>query len=511
MATRKTFYITTPIYYVNDKPHIGHAYTCIAADAIARYHRLKGDEVFFLTGSDENSQKNIAAAHAAGYTDMDQYLGIQAAIWQQAWDGLNISNSDFIRTTEDRHKEGVYTFFDLVNKKGDIYKGVYKGYYCNGCEAFKTETEVGDDIMCPLHKKPVEMIEEENYFFAATKYKDALLDHIEKNPDFIQPASRRKETINYIKDHFADVSISRHFKTAQCGIPLPIDPEQAIYVWFDALINYLSGIGYGTDNEAFEKMWPANIHLVGKDIIKFHCALWPAMLMAANLPLPEKVFAHGFFTINGDKISKSLGNAIDPVQLCTTYGVDAVRYFLLREIRFGEDGDFSFDRLQGRYESDLAKGIGNFTSRVLTLAAKVSAKDLEHTESLDDGEAKTMIEESWKTYAAAMESCALDDALKAIWECISWGDKYMEQNKPWELAKSDPSHFSDTMVLLLEVLRHVSAMIYPFMPDTAEKLWRQLDIESFERTHTSEQLIEWIPGTVLRPSKGDSLFPPLIS
>ncbi len=507
----KTFYITTPIYYVNDKPHIGHAYTCIAADVLARYHRLKGDDVFFLTGSDENSQKNITAAQTAGYTDMEQYLAIQAAVWQQAWDGLNISNSDFIRTTEERHKKGVYKFFDLVNKKGDIYKGVYKGFYCNGCEAFVTQSDLMEGNLCPIHKKPVETIEEENYFFSASKYRDAVLAHIEKNPDFIQPTSRRKEVVNYIKDHFTDISISRHFKTAKCGIPLPIDPEQAIYVWFDALINYLTGIGYGSESDDFATFWPANIQLVGKDIIKFHCALWPAMLMAAGLPLPEKVFAHGFFTINGDKISKSLGNAIDPVELCLTYGVDTVRYFLLREIRFGEDGDFSFDRLKERYESDLAKGIGNFTSRVLTLAEKVPVKDLEQEESLDDVEVKIMIEEAWKTYASALDSCALDDEIKTVWECISWGDKYIEQNKPWELIKEDPTQFANTMVLLLEVLRHVSAMVYPFMPDTAEKLWRQLDIEAFERTHASEQLIEWLPGTVRNPSKGESLFPPLIS
>ncbi|MEK7102870.1 MAG: methionine--tRNA ligase [Patescibacteria group bacterium] len=509
--TEKTFYITTPIYYVNDKPHIGHAYTCIAADVLARYHRLKGENVFFLTGSDENSQKNIVAAEKAGYTDMDQYLGIQAAIWQQAWDGLNISNNDFIRTTEERHKKGVYKFFDLVNEKGDIYKGVYKGFYCNGCEAFVTQSDLMEGNLCPIHKKPVETIEEENYFFAASKYRNAVLDHIEKNPDFIQPASRRNEVVNYIKDHFVDVSISRHFKTAKCGIPLPIDTEQAIYVWFDALINYLTGLGYGSEGEDFETFWPANIQLVGKDIIKFHCALWPAMLMAAGLPLPKKIFAHGFFTINGDKISKSLGNAIDPVELSMTYGVDAIRYFLLREIRFGEDGDFSFERLKERYESDLAKGIGNFASRVLTLAAKVPAKDLEDTDALDDEDAQAMIETAWSTYNTALDNCGLEEALRVVWECISWGDKYIEQHKPWELVKEDPSHFANTMVLLVEVLRHISVMIYPFMPETAEKLWRQLDIEALERAQEGQKLIEWQPGTVSRPSKGDSLFPPLIS
>ncbi|MDP2656681.1 MAG: methionine--tRNA ligase [bacterium] len=509
MSDKKTFYITTPIYYVNDKPHIGHAYTSITGDVLARYHRMKGDQVFFLMGVDENSQKNVEAFEKSGCETLEQYLGIQAAIWQQAWDSINITNDGFIRTTEERHKIGVYKFFDLVNKKGDIYKGLYKGYYCNGCEEFIKQSDLLDGEICAMHKKKVETIEEENYFFSASKYKDALLAHIEKNPDFIQPISRRNEVVNYIKDHFGDVSISRHFQVAKCGIPLPIDPDHAIYVWFDALINYLTGIGYGTDDEAFDVLWPASMHIVGKDILKFHCALWPAMLMSAGLPLPEKVFAHGFFTIDGDRIGKSLGNAIDPVELSRTYGVDTVRYFLMREIPFGEDGDFSFERLKERYESDLAKGLGNFASRVLTLAEKVDEKSLDDITGLDDEEAQQMIVNAWEQYAIGIEKVALDDVLKTVWECLRWGDKYIEQNKPWALAKEDPEHFAQTMVLLLEVLRHISAMVYPFLPETAEKLWKLLDIESLERSHSSAQLIKWIPGAVTKPTKGVPLFPPI--
>ncbi|MEK7123124.1 MAG: class I tRNA ligase family protein [Patescibacteria group bacterium] len=305
------YYLTTPIYYINDKPHIGHAYCTIVADVIAQYHRLRGDDTFFLTGIDENSLKNIESAEKIGMGDrIAEYLDMQAAIWQQTWDSLGISNDYFIRTTEEHHKQGVEKFWRRVQAQGDIYKGEYEGFYCIGCEEFIRPTDLVNG-QCPIHKRDPEKLLEKNYFFAASRYRDRLLEHIEKNPNFIQPQSRRNEVINYIQNHFDDISISR--ETMKWGIPVPDDPKQVVYVWFDALINYLTGIGYGWDDELFTRWWPCDLHLVGKEIIKFHCALWPAMLMSAGIPLPERVFAHGFLTIDGQKMSKSLGNAIDPV------------------------------------------------------------------------------------------------------------------------------------------------------------------------------------------------------
>jgi len=345
------FYITTPIYYVNDIPHIGHAYTTIAADVLARYYRMKGKEVYFLTGTDENSQKNVEAAKKVKGEELKvksekeivaEYVNEMSAKWQETWDSLDITNDDFIRTTEPRHKKAVKKFFEAVFKNGDIYKGIYEGLYCPGCEAYVSEMDL-ENGKCPFHKIAPKKIKEENYFFRLKKYESKLLDYIEKNPDFIEPEARRNEVVNYISHHLEDISISR--LSQEWGIPVPIDKKQVIYVWFDALINYLTAVGYGTNEEKFNKWWPADLHLVGKDIIKFHCALWPAMLMSAGLPLPKKVFAHGFFTIGGQKISKSLGNVLDPVELVNKYGIDEVRYFLLREISFGEDGDISLKRL----------------------------------------------------------------------------------------------------------------------------------------------------------------------
>ncbi len=500
---KKTFYITTPIYYVNDKPHIGHAYTSIAADVLARHHRLLGDEVVFLTGTDENSQKNVEAAQKAGVADMKEYLDTQASIWKKTWEDLGITYTDFIRTTEERHKKSVYAFFEKVHAKGDIYKGSYKGYYCVACEAFVTESDLLEGKLCPIHKKPVDFIEEENYFFAASRYRDQVLAYIEANPDSVQPASRRHEVVNYIKDHFQDVSISR--QGGSWGIPLPIDETHVIYVWFDALVNYLTAVGYGQDDVRFEKFWPVDLHLVGKDIIKFHCALWPAMLLSAGLPLPKKVFAHGFFTIDGEKISKSLGNTIDPVALAQRGGVDALRYFLLREIRFGEDGDFSFQRYEERYVSDLSKGIGNTVSRIAALAQKVPVDDLRGD---IDAEMGAPIREAFQTAQATMwaafENCAFDRALESLWMAITEMDRYIEKHKPWELAKNDPAQFVVVMRPLCEGISALGLLVRPFMPSTAAKIDGMLGLV---REQYPEQCYGAIfAGTVV---KGDALFPPL--
>lgn len=502
--SQQRYYITTPIYYVNDKPHIGHAYATVIADTLARYHRMKGDDTFFLTGIDENSLKNIEAAEKLGMVDrVQEYLDMQDAIWRQTWDSLGMTNNDFIRTTEERHKKGVNKFFDLVNKHGDIYKGTYKGFYCNGCEEFVRKSDLVNGL-CPFHKDPPEEIEEENYFFAVSKYRDKLLEHIEQHPDFIQPDYRKTEVVNFIKNHLEDFSISR--QNVSWGIPFPIDSSHVVYVWFDALINYLTGIGYGTNDELFKKFWPANAHIVGKEITKFHCAYWPAMLMSAGLPLPNKVFIHGFFTIDGKKISKSLGNAIDPTEIAQKYGIDAMRYFLLREIPLGGDGDFSFARLGERYVADLAKGLGNFTSRVLTMASKDYTS---HTGAVCEEPLAGALADAWNDWTEGFESYRIEHALNALWKLISTGDKYIEDTKPWVLSKSDKERYTTVIQALIEALRHISVMVYPFMPTTAEKIWSQLGIDEKQRVLTVEQSRAIGAIAIQKVSKSESLFPPL--
>lgn len=516
------YYLTTPIYYINDKPHIGHAYCTIISDAIAQYHRLRGEDVFFLTGIDENSLKNIEAAEKLGMGDrIQEYLDMQAAIWKQTWDSLGITNNYFIRTTEERHKKGVARFWKRVQEQGDIYKGEYEGFYCIGCEEFIRPTDLVNG-QCSIHKREPEKLLEQNYFFSASRYRDRLLSHIEEHPDFIQPISRRNEVINYIRDHFEDISISR--QTMKWGIPVPGDPEQVVYVWFDALINYLTGIGYGWNDELFAQYWPADLHLVGKEIIKFHCALWPAMLMSAGIPLPERVFAHGFLTIDGQKMSKSLGNAIDPIEIAKLHGIDAMRYFLLREVPFGGDGDFSYERFSQRYESDLSKGIGNFVSRVLAMAEKgemggdiplsLGAPSVESLQgyapslSNDNGKIAERVAETWQEYEEAFERTRPDDALEAVWHLISFGDRFIEEKKPWVVFKDDKKAYTDIMKTLCELVRQVGLMLYPFMPETVLKIWRQLGVEDAQKETYLEKLKEWTAVPIEKVTRGEALFPP---
>lgn len=501
LKNSKKFYITTPIYYVNDIPHIGHAYTTIAADVLARYHRMKGDEVYFLTGTDENSQKNVEAAKKKGYKDIQKYVDEMSAKWQETWDSLGITNNDFIRTTESRHLKAIKKFFEAVYKNGDIYKGKYEGLYCPACEAYIGEADlvIGK---CPIHKIKPQKIKEENYFFRLKKYEDKLLEYIEKNPEFIQPEARRNEIVNYISHHLEDISISR--VSQEWGISVPIDKKQAIYVWFDALINYLTGIGYAKNEKNFKNWWPADLHLVGKDIIKFHCALWPAMLMSAKLPLPKKVFAHGFFTINGQKISKSLGNAIDPIDLVNKYGVDEVRYYLLREIPFGEDGDFSFKRLEERYNAELANGLGNLVARVLTMCEKYF--DSKVPPKISGTAAPT-----WSSYEMALENLKFNQALQDIWDLISFCDELINREAPWQLVKVDKERLERVIYTLLETIRHIAWLIAPFMPITSDMIFEQLGLPlKKEKTKNLEQAKKWggmIPGKKIK--KGAVLFPRL--
>lgn len=518
------FYITTPIYYVNDKPHIGHAYTTFMADILARYHRMKGNNVFFLTGTDENSQKNIEAAKRAGELsfassyalratedkkaseskkNIQKYLNKMSAVWQGTWDSLGITHNDFIRTTEKRHHKAVVRFFDKVWEKGDIYEGVYEGWYCEGCEAFITEDDLIDG-KCSHHKKKPKKIKEKNLFFKVTKYRDALLEYIGKNPEFIQPKSRRNEVISFIKDFMEDFSISRE-KTIW-GVPVPLKAgekhrHEVLYVWFDALINYISALDFGGDKKKFKKYWPADVHLVGKDIIKFHCAFWPAMLMSAGLPLPKKIFAHGFFTIDGEKMSKSRGNIADPIKITEKYGTDTLRYFFMREIRFGEDGDFSEEKIEERYNKELANELGNLVSRVLTMTEKYFKGRVPRKVS-------ARLSYAWKQYDEDMENLKLNDAIEKVWQVVRETNRFIEIEQPWVLAKINKKRLERDIYILLETLRNLGWMLWPIMPESAEKIWAQLGISKTEKKLNYEEAKAWggiKPGG--RIKRGDTLFP----
>src|SRR3989344_3975066 len=418
------YFITTPIYYVNARPHVGHMYTAVAADVLARHYRKQGREILFSTGVDENSQKNVEAAEKEGVPIQD-YVDTMAKTWKSIFDDTNITYDKFFRTTSQAHKRAVHAVIAAIQKKGDIYLGDYKGYYCVGCEEFIAEKDLVEG-KCAIHNTKPKIIEEKNYFFKLSAYREALLAWYEKNPDAVAPASARNKMLSYIQDEMQDISISR--QSQEWGIRFPEDETHAVYVWVDALINYLTVTGY--PNSGFEKFWPADLHLIGKDIIKFHCAIWPAMLLSAELPLPKKVFAHGFFTIDGQKISKILGNAIDPKELLEEYPLDAIRYYLLREIPFGNDGDFSHARLKERYNSELANGIGNLVSRTLALVEKnCSDLQFEPASTLD--------------VSSHIEQLAFDRALTDIWHEIARLDGVIDEKKPWELARQIGARLPD--------------------------------------------------------------------
>ncbi len=489
----KKYYLTTPIYYINDKPHIGSTYTTVAADILARSHRLRGDKTFFLTGTDENSQKSVEAAEKSGQ-DLQTYLDNMAKIWQNTWKDLGLSFDDFIRTTEERHHKAVERFWKAVEASGDIYKDTYERHYCVGCEDFKTDSELNDDGKCPLHpNKDLELVQEENYFFKASAYKDEILQLFHQKQDFIQPVKRLNEVRSYVKDGFADFSISREAKKVSAGIPVPGDDSQRIYVWFDALINYMSAVGYGTDDELFKKWWPANLHLVGKDIIKFHCALWPAMIMSAakNDPLlqnedgspklPEQIFAHGFFTIEGQKMSKSLGNVIDPLELAKEYPFDVIRYFFFREIQFGNDGDFNRTRIAERYQSDLANTLGNLLNRAINMSRKyfdgkvpTFSPDSKFQISDSSWGGVEAVQTLWQQVEKYYDTSRIDLALEAIWNgenaSLILANRLVEETQPFKLIKEDKEKTALVLYTLLEFLRNVAWMIEPVMPEISNQI-----------------------------------------
>jgi methionyl-tRNA synthetase len=485
--TRK-FYITTPIYYVNARPHIGHAYTTIACDTIARRHRLLGDDTFFLTGTDEHGQKIERAAEAAGKSPQ-QYADEISGEFRALWKRMGISNDDFIRTTEERHKKRLQELFRRIRDNGYIYKGTYTGQYCVSDELYVDGAQPGDP--CPICGRITETVQEENYFFKLSAFQDKLLE-LYANPDFIRPETRRNEVISFVKSGLRDQSISR--STFSWGVPVPDDPKHVIYVWFDALANYITAIGYGSAHagaqEAFKKYWPADVHMIGKEIVRFHCVYWPAFLMAAGLELPKAIVAHGWLLFEESKMSKSRGNIVRTETILDVLGADALRYFLLREVVFGQDGSFSFDALVQRYNSDLANGIGNLASRTLTMINRYFKGEVPYPSHAvakspaDDAVAETA-RRAIREFATFFDQFQFSRALESAWNLIATVDKYIVENEPWSLGEKQDDESRARLATVLytsaEALRIATALAHPVIPEATAKIWQQLGLGDIKK------------------------------
>ncbi|MCX5801374.1 MAG: methionine--tRNA ligase [Candidatus Eisenbacteria bacterium] len=503
------FFLTTAIDYVNNVPHLGTAYEKIAADAIARFRRLLGEDTYFLMGNDEHSANVEKEAVARGMAPQ-AYCDKMAETFEGIWKKLNISYDGFIRTTDPRHAKAVQKLFTKIHEQGDIYTGAYEGWYCLSCEAFYTEKDLVEG-RCPVHKAEPKWISEKNHFFRLSRYQDRLLGHIEAHPDFIVPEIRRNEILNVIKSGLEDVSVSR--SSFRWGIPLPIDASQTIYVWFDALINYISAIGYGDDTPFFSKHWPADLHIIGKDITRFHCILWPAMLMSAGLALPRTILGHGFVSFKGERMSKSLGNIVNPLDVVDKFGADPLRYYLLREVPLDRDGDFSWELFVERYNADLANDLGNLLSRTLAMLVRYNGGRVEDApiDGGKPGELKAVAESCIGEYVGFMKSYEVDMAVQSTWRLIRRANQFIEETAPWQLAK-DPSKRGLLLSVLnglLESIRIISVLLVPIMPAKASEMWRSAhfsgapDDGQMQSLRWSEKVIE--PGRVV--TQPAPLFP----
>jgi methionyl-tRNA synthetase len=507
----RVFYVTTPIYYVNDVPHLGHAYTTVNADYVSRYRRLQGRPVHFLTGTDEHGQKVLRSAEARGLPPKEWADEIVPR-WTEVWKALDISYDDFIRTTEERHEGPVREFVQALFDNGDIYLGTYEGLYCVGCEAFKAPEELVDG-KCPLHGTEPEVVKEDNYFFRLSKYAPGLIERFESDPRSILPETRRNEVLGKLRAGLDDLSISR--VSFDWGVPIPWDPKHVIYVWIDALQNYITAVGYASDDERFARLWPATIHFIGKDILWFHTVIWQAMLMALELPLPDTVFAHGFLQVGGEKMSKSKLTGISPHDLLETFGSDGVRYYLAREVSFGLDGEVSYEGMVTRYNADLANDLGNLLSRVIAMIGRYldgqipqapSADELTDAEEAFHGAQQRAFDEIDR----AMDDIVPHEALKSAWTFVRKANAYVEETTPWALAKDDAQRRRLEVVLyeLADALRLMALMLYPIIPRAAQEMWSRLGLEGTveERKLPDEGLWGLLPAGS-RVRGGEPLFP----